>query len=286
MSVATLADVLTILENSYPAHTAQSWDKVGLVAGDHGQPIQRIHFAVDPTLDVVREAVTAGADLLVTHHPLLLRGIHSVATTTAKGTILTEAIVADLALFCAHTNADSAFPGVNTALAAACGLDPEATSPLSIEEGSPLGLVGDLPTPIRFDEFVTRLAEQLPRTAVGVRASGPAHGQVQRVALLGGAGDSLFNEVRAAKADVYVTSDLRHHPASEAREEAFGATPYLVDAGHYATEHLWLAEAAETLRSNLHTHGHVVDVYVSELVTDPWSFVIGAHGPCENPERM
>ena len=81
-----------------------------------------MRFAVDPTLAVIDEAIAAGADLLVTHHPLLLRGIHSVATTTAKGRAVTRAVVADLAILCAHTNADVADPGVCDALAAACGL--------------------------------------------------------------------------------------------------------------------------------------------------------------------
>ena len=78
----TLADVVGVLEDLYPPHTAQSWDRVGLVAGDPTQPVGRVHFAVDPTMAVIEEARALGADLLVTHHPLLLRGVHSVATTS------------------------------------------------------------------------------------------------------------------------------------------------------------------------------------------------------------
>ena len=99
-----------------------SWDQVGLVSGDPEQPVRRVHFAVDPTLAVIEEARALGADLLVTHHPLLLRGVHSVATTTAKGAAVTSLVVGDVALYVAHTNADVATPGVCDALAAACGL--------------------------------------------------------------------------------------------------------------------------------------------------------------------
>ena len=81
----TLGEVVAALESAYPPDTAMDWDHVGLVAGDLDQPVRLVHLAVDPTLAVVREAVDAGADLLVTHHPLLLRGIHSVATAGAKG---------------------------------------------------------------------------------------------------------------------------------------------------------------------------------------------------------
>ena len=89
-----LRDVLTALDTLYPPETALGWDRVGLVTGDPDQPVRRIHLAVDPTLAVIDEAIAAGADLLITHHPLLLRGIHSVATTSAKGAAITRAVVA------------------------------------------------------------------------------------------------------------------------------------------------------------------------------------------------
>ena len=272
-----LRDVLTALDALYPPETALGWDRVGLVTGDPDQPVRRIHLAVDPTLAVIDEAIAAGADLLITHHPLLLRGIHSVATTFAKGAAITRAVVADLAIFCAHTNADVADPGVSDALAAACGLT--QVRPLDIEDGQPLGRVGELAAPTTLRAFVEALAAQLPPTAGGIRVSGPATASVCRVAELGGSGDDRFAAVRAAGADVYVTADLRHHPASEAREESRGGPPYLVDAGHWATEWLWLASAQERLLAALATtsaEGTTVGTYVSTLRTDPWDFVVGA----------
>jgi putative NIF3 family GTP cyclohydrolase 1 type 2 len=94
--------------------------------------------------------------------------------------------------------------------------------------------------------------------------------------VLGGAGDDQFDAVRSAGADVYVTADLRHHPALEAREEARGGPPYLVDAGHWASEWLWLPTAREQLRSALGERGTTVDFHISTLCTDPWDFVVGA----------
>ena len=108
---------MAALERLYPPDTASSWDRVGLVSGDLDQPVSLVHFAVDPTLAVIDEARAAGADLLLTHHPLLLRGVHSVATTSAKGASVTSLIVNDIALYVAHTNADVASPGVCDALA-------------------------------------------------------------------------------------------------------------------------------------------------------------------------
>jgi dinuclear metal center YbgI/SA1388 family protein len=282
--VLTLADVVRALEGLYPPETAQSWDQVGLVSGDLEQPVSRIHFAVDPTLAVIEEARALGADLLVTHHPLLLRGVHSVATTTAKGASVTSLVVNDIALYVAHTNADVASPGVNDALADACGLG--AVEPLAVVEGQPLGRVGMLPAPVSLSAFAQSLYAALPRAAGGIRVAGPAEASVQRVAVMGGAGDDMFGAARASGADVYVTADLRHHPVLEAREESRGGTPYVVDAGHWATESLWLAGAEQLLRDALAAGGGAgttVDTHISTLRTDPWEFAVGAESPGGTP---
>jgi dinuclear metal center YbgI/SA1388 family protein len=270
----TLREVLDVLARLYPPSSAQSWDRVGLVTGDPDQPVRRIHLAVDPTLAVVEEARAHGADLLVTHHPLLLRGVHSVATTSAKGATVTGLVVGDVALYVAHTNADVAAEGVCEALAEACGLG--HTDPLTWSEEQPMGRVGDLPEPLPLRRFVEDLAVHLPATTGGVRVAGPPDALVRRVAVLGGAGDDLFDAVRSSGADVYVTADLRHHPALEAREEARGGTPYLVDAGHWASEQVWLARADRALRAALGEDATRVETHISTVRTDPWTFVVGA----------
>lgn len=280
----SLRQVVAVLEEMFPPATAQSWDRVGLVTGDPDQPVRTVLLAVDPTLAVVAEARRLGADLLLTHHPLLLRGVHSVATTTAKGAIVTELVVNDVALYCAHTNADVAEPGVGHALAAACGLT--ETEPLLLAEEQELGRVGELAEETTLGQFVTGLADRLPSAPSGLRVAGDPAAAVRRVAVLGGAGDSALARARASGADVYVTADLRHHPALEAREEAAlsGGRPALVDAGHYATERLWLEPLAARLRDRLGAAGSVedgvsVEVSVSTVCTDPWTFVVGARGP-------
>ena len=114
-----LGEIVALLDDWYPPATADSWDAVGLVAGDPDQPVRRVHLAVDPTLEVAREAVAAKADLLVVHHPLFLKAVHGVAATTPKGRTLAALTGGHCALLTAHTNADQAVGGVSEALATA-----------------------------------------------------------------------------------------------------------------------------------------------------------------------
>jgi dinuclear metal center YbgI/SA1388 family protein len=117
-----LADVIAVLDRLYDPSWAESWDAVGLVTGDPDQPVRRVLFAVDPMREVVDEAIAGDYDLLVTHHPLLLKGVNSVAATTPKGRVIHDLISSNTALHVCHTNADNANPGVSDALAAALGL--------------------------------------------------------------------------------------------------------------------------------------------------------------------
>jgi dinuclear metal center YbgI/SA1388 family protein len=117
-----LRDVVAVLERAYDPGWAESWDAVGLVCGDPDGEVRRVLFAVDPVTAVVNEALTAGAQLLVTHHPLYLGGTTTVAATTAKGRAVHRLIGGGCALYVAHTNADVADPGVSDALAATVGL--------------------------------------------------------------------------------------------------------------------------------------------------------------------
>jgi dinuclear metal center YbgI/SA1388 family protein len=117
-----LHEVVAELERHYDPRWAESWDAVGLVCGDPDAVVERVHLAVDAVLTTAEEAVSRGAQLLVTHHPLFLGGTTSVAATTPKGRVLHRLVTSGVALYVAHTNADVANPGVSDALAAALGL--------------------------------------------------------------------------------------------------------------------------------------------------------------------
>lgn len=365
-----LADVIDVLDAAYPPRLAQSWDSVGLVCGDPSEPVDSVTVAVDATAAVVARVPERG--LLLAHHPLLLRGVDSVSADTAKGALIHALIRTGRALFTAHTNADSAAPGVSDALADALGL--EVTDVLSPVPAGPaldkwvvfvppanaeavraamfaagagqigdyalcswsvcgtgqflpqdganpaigavgtvekvtedrvemiapasrrgavnaalraahpyeepafdivalqpppgdvgLGRIATLPSPEPLSAFVARVRAGLPATSWGVRASGDPTALVSRVAVCGGAGDSLLGTVAAAGVEAYVTADLRHHPADEHRRISDVA---LVDVAHWASEYPWCGQVAALLGEHF---GSALPVTVSDVRTDPWN---------------
>jgi len=272
--MTTVADVIKVLETRFPLAYAEDWDVNGLAVGDPTAPVTRIFFAVDPTLAVAQEALDVGADLLVTHHPLMLRGVTSVASDTSKGAVIQRLITGGCALYNAHTNSDVAHGGVADALAQVLGLvDAVPLVPVAADATVGAGRIGRLEAPMTLRAFADHVADVLPQTAHGVRIAGDLAADVSVVAVMGGSGDSFLDAVRAAHADVYVTADLRHHPASDARELAAlsDGKPFLVDVAHFASEWSWLAAAAKGVADATGT-----DTIVSTLNTDPWTARAGA----------
>ncbi len=259
------------MERLWPRAGAEDWDSVGLVAGDPTAPVASVRLAVDAVIDTVDEAITLGADLLLVHHPLLLRGVTSVAADTYKGSVLTRLIRAECALLAAHTNADVVASGTSATLAARLGLVDARPLHPSSDPGTGLGRVGRLPAPVSLGLLARALGELLPATATGIRVAGDYDAPIETIALCAGAGDSLLSHPDVLAADVYITSDLRHHPASEARENArVTGGPALIDVSHWASEWLWLDTAAAELAAELPG----VAVSVSDVRTDPWDFVV------------
>ncbi|GAA2717704.1 Nif3-like dinuclear metal center hexameric protein [Micromonospora olivasterospora] len=272
----TVADVVATLERRYPPAWAEDWDRVGLVLGEPDAEVRRVACVVDVVPETVAEALAAGADLIVAHHPLLLRGVSSVAPTTYKGRIVHQLIRADVALYVAHTNADVADPGVSDALAARFGLtglrplQPRRPGSPAAGGGRGIGRIGELPRPMTLAELTRHAAAVLPATAWGVRAAGDPGRTIRTLAVSGGSGDSFLAAATAAGVDAYLTADLRHHPAGE---HLAGDGPALLDAAHWATERPWLDDLAALLRAELG-----VETTVSDLDTDPWTVHAAAPG--------
>lgn len=272
----SVGSVTGILEETYPLAWAEDWDRVGLVLGERAAGVQRVLLAVDPTLEVAREAVDRGAELLVTHHPLLLRGASFLPADEGKGAVVTHLLRSGVALWCGHTNVDRSTLGTVGAWTRA--LDLRGARPLipareAVDgaHGSSLfglGAIGELPEPTTVGALTRAVAGLVPATARGTLHTGPGDREVRRVAVCPGAGDSFLEQAAAAEVDAYITSDLRHHPALEHVEASAdpSAVPALIDVPHAASEALWLPLARELLTGTVPG----LEVLVSEHTTDPW----------------
>jgi len=266
----SLSEVLAVVEGLWPTAGSEPWDAPGLVVGSPDQKVSRLHLMVDVTSESVDEALSHGADLIIAHHPLLLRGVTSVAESTYKGHIVSKLIRANCALYSAHTNADVVPSGTSHRLASLLGLEDSTPIVPGLVAGHGIGRVGNLKTPISLYNLALQLGDILPATAVGPVVAGDPERTVSRIALCAGAGDSLLDEDAVRTSDVYITSDMRHHPASEFLEQsALHGGPALINISHYSAEWLWLEVAQAEL-----AHALGVEVVVSELNTDPWSFQV------------
>ncbi|OFQ36050.1 Nif3-like dinuclear metal center hexameric protein [Corynebacterium sp. HMSC072D12] len=274
----TVGEIRRVIHEAYPPQLAEPWDAVGLVCGDPTDEVSTVAFALDCTQEVADKAVELGAQMLVVHHPLLLRGVTSVAADTPKGKVIHTLIRNGVALLAAHTNADKARPGVNDKLAELVGIKPgRPIVPVepyeNLDEALGLGRVGELEEPVTLREFTQRVADALPETEWGVRAAGDPERMVKRVAVSSGSGDSFLDQAAALGVDVYVTSDLRHHPVDEHLRAAHLAEPEgpaVVDTAHWASEFPWTAQARDIVEDALRVNTESIDVR-----TDPWT--ISAH---------
>lgn len=274
----TVDDVRTLMDHWFPPQLAESWDAPGLVCGDPADEVHRVATALEATDEVVAVAIDSGAQMLLVHHPLLMRGVTTVSADTPKGRLVHRLIRAGVALMAAHTNADAAVGGVNDVLARLLEVRVDgplhpADHPVDDEWAGPvhmqgIGRVGTLPEPMTLAQFTEHVAERLPRTVWGVRAAGHPEQVVRTVAMCSGAGDSLLAAARRSGADVYLTGDLRHHPADEHLRHG---GPALVDVAHWASESPWCADLARRLEQE----GY--ETTVLSIRTDPWT--VGVRPP-------
>jgi len=265
MASLSLEQITTFLDETFPESSA-AWDSVGLVVGAPSNDIERILLTVDVTEAIVQQAIDESVSLIIAHHPLLLRGVTSIAETTSKGMLVSQLLRHNIALYTAHTNADAAWPGVSDALAESIGLQVRPELALEVETG--IGRVGELVEPMSALDFAQQVAAGIPKSASAIQLAGDGHKVIKTVAVCGGAGDSLLEAVSVLNVDAYVTSDLRHHVASE-----FLATNdcVLINIAHWAGEWPWLNQLARQMGD---AFGDKVKVIVSQIPTDPWAISI------------
>ena len=216
-------EVADIIEQFAPLEQAASWDNSGFCIGRPDAEVRGILVGFDCTPALVREAVARGANMIVTHHPLIFHGIKKISEDTFLGEVISLAVKNDIVVYAAHTNADKAGGGVNDLMADRLGLrDRQVLS----EDG--FGLVGTLETPMPAADFIAFVKKQFSLKCL--RASRPIPTAVRKVALCSGSGGSMLAEATASGADAYICGDLTYHQFFAEKGIM------LLDIGHFESE--------------------------------------------------
>lgn len=217
----TVGDVYRAIDRIAPFELAEEWDNAGILAGSAQLAVTGVLCALDLNFGVIDEAVQKGANLIVTHHPILFRGRKNLCEDDVEGRMLCKLVRSGIALIAAHTNFDNASPGVNDALAARLGLQ----NVQSLENGMRIGEVDCM----HLEALRAYVSDAL---ASPVRCYGENERRIGRVAVLGGAGGDFWPQALQAGADVYITGEIAHHKAWDAYQSGL----CVMEAGHAATE--------------------------------------------------
>lgn len=257
-------EIAASLEAFAPLALQESWDNAGFCIGHPAQEVHGIMLGLDCTERLMDEALERGADMIVTHHPLIFRGIKRIDPTDPTGRLVYRAIRHGLVVYAAHTNADKVCSGVSGRMADLLGLEDrrmlEPDTRTAGGEPAGLGMVGELSRPMDPEAFVAWVKECFGLSSV--RTSSLPSGPVRRVALCGGSGAGLIGAALAAGADAYVSGDISYHHFF-CPEDLL-----LMDIGHFESEYGIVGRFFEILRENFPNFA----VHISERENNPVNY--------------
>ena len=244
----SVSDVYDFLNTFAPVEMKMERDNIGFLVGCAGGDASRILLSLDITNDVVTEAIDTGAGLIVSHHPLF-RSLTRVTDTDTTGKIIVRMLSGGISGICMHTNLDAARGGINDALAVAAGIadDTREAELLSDDNRLPTGeafaygRLGFLKQPCSLSEYLAMLKTSLGADGLRYYDAGK---DVFKVAVVGGSGGSLFDDVIKSGCDTFLSADLKFHLFLEARERGIN----VIDGGHFCTENLIIGVLADMLR--------------------------------------
>jgi dinuclear metal center YbgI/SA1388 family protein len=263
----TANELAEIIELRYPKSLAVEWDVVGFVTNNSNIEVNNILLTIDVTAEVIAEAIEKSINLIISHHPLIIDPDEISDIQNKRIQMRQQLEDKNLALYVAHTNADIAQGGVNDSLAKVIGL--QNVEAFGVEK---MARKGNLTTQVTLREFANFLNDKLPKVKGSIQVSGKLDSKISKVALCGGSGASLLEEVRKEDVDVFVTADLKHHAVSD-NENMNG--PALVSVSHWASEWVWLPELEQQLKTDLAQKQFNPRIFISEISTDPWNFSLG-----------
>lgn len=246
----TVQDFMNLVDRIAPFETQMESDNAGLLVGSARQQVNRILLALDVTEAVIDEAVSLGAELIITHHPLMFTPRRSLTDADYEGRLIRRLVRENISLIAAHTNLDQAPGGINDTLAGLCGLTDVC--------GEGFLRYGTLPEAVPARDFAAELSRRLGDS---VRLMGPGETVIRRVALCSGGGSSEWAGAEENGCDAFVSGEIRHHHALEMADRGIVA----LECGHFATEAPGMDALASALQNDPDTIQYKVRIFVSEV---------------------
>lgn len=232
-----------MIERTYPKHAALEWDNVGLLVGRIEKEVRRVYVALDVTDEVIDDAIEKGADMLVTHHPLIFSPLKKITDEHFIGSRVVKLLQHDISYYAMHTNYDVlGMAGLSGTMLGLC--DVEVLDETDLENGEGIGRVGTLMKEMTLKECceLVKTSFHLPSVTV----FGDKEKMVTRVAISPGSGKSMIRAALKKGAEVLITGDIGHHEGIDAVAQGLA----IIDAGHYGLEHIFIEDMAAFLKEN------------------------------------
>lgn len=265
MSVS-IHDLLASLDLLAPFSLAENWDNVGLLVGSPDAAITSILLGLDPSLRLLDEAISQGANTIITHHPLIFHPLTAVITDTPVGIFLEKALAHTINIISCHTNLDNAAGGTSDALALALGLTGLTPLRPGAIEATGTGRIGLFDPPLTGAAFMDRLFQTLQLATIQVAGTIPE--QVKSVALCGGSGSDLAATARARGADLYLSAEIKHSTGRWAEECGF----CVIDGTHYGTEQPVMPLLHARLQALVATNNWPLEIFLTQTEQPPFSY--------------
>lgn len=254
-----VAEISGAIEEFAPKSLQENYDNAGLQVGDPQAGVTAVLVCLDVTEEVLKEAKERECNLVVSHHPLIFRGLKSLTGADTTQRLVIEALKDNIAVYSAHTNLDSTWDGVSHEIARKLDVkDPEVLEPQTGNPKAGLGVIGNI-KPLPKIEFLRKVKETFKVTALKYSAQSPML-VVRRVAVCGGAGASLITSAIQAGADIIVTGDVKYHDFT-----SFGSEIIIADIGHYESELCSREILARIIREKFKD----IPVYLSDSESNP-----------------
>ncbi len=254
-----IQNFIDILNDMAPFSHAAEWDNVGLMIGNPEQRVSGILLGLDPTIDLLDQAIKQGHNTILTHHPLIFHPLKTIRPDYPPGSLIKKGLADDLSILACHTNLDVVPGGVSDVLARKLGL--ENPVPLQLTDREELigyGRVGTLPGPVAGTDFLDRLHEIFRLPVLPVAGQPPE--TISKVAVCGGSGSELAETAFKAGADIYITAEIKHSTARWAEACNF----CIVDGSHFATENVVIKPLAARLKKIFKNKNIEIPVEVGE----------------------